>query len=83
MSDRGIARRPGGRYRRGAGEGALPGTARHSSLVRLGGSRLAQTRLRVVVRTAGGSTLYVRDGQIKVSIARIKSGALPGLAGIL
>jgi hypothetical protein len=48
-----------------------------------GGSRLAQTRLRVVVHTASGSTLYVRDGQIKVSIARIKSGALPGLKGIL
>jgi hypothetical protein len=48
-----------------------------------GGDRLAQTRLRVVVRTASGSTLYVRDGRIKVSIARIKSGALPGLSGIL
>lgn len=48
-----------------------------------GGDRLAQTRLRVTVRTAAGSTLYVRDGQIKVSIARIKSGALPGLKGIL
>ena len=46
-------------------------------------SRLAQTRLRVIVHTASGSTLYVRDGQIKVSIARIKSGALPGLRGIL
>ena len=48
-----------------------------------GGDRLAQTRLRVTLRTATGSTLYVRDGQIKVSIARIKSGALPGLKGIL
>jgi hypothetical protein len=48
-----------------------------------GGDRLAQTRLRVTVRTATGSALYVRDGQIKVSIARIKSGALPGLKGIL
>jgi len=27
--------------------------------------------------------LSVRDGRIKVSIARIKSGALPGLSGIL
>ncbi len=63
-------------------------TVRKSELLRApfstqGGSRLAQTRLRVVVRTASGSTLYVRDGQIKVSIARIKSGALPGLRGIL
>jgi hypothetical protein len=48
-----------------------------------GGDRLAQTRLRVVVHTATGSTLYVRDGHIKVSIARIKSGALPGLNSIL
>jgi hypothetical protein len=49
----------------------------------LGADRLAQTRLRVSVRTASGTTLYVRDGRIKVSIARIKSGALPGLRGIL
>lgn len=48
-----------------------------------GGARLAQTRLRVTIRSATGSALYVRDGQIKVSIARIKSGALPGLKGIL
>jgi hypothetical protein len=48
-----------------------------------GGDRLAQTRLRVTLRTATGTALYVRDGQIKVSIARIKSGALPGLKGIL
>jgi hypothetical protein len=48
-----------------------------------GGNRLAQTRRRVTLRTATGSALYVRDGQIKVSIARIKSGALPGLKGIL
>jgi hypothetical protein len=27
--------------------------------------------------------LTVRDGRIRVSIARIKSGALPGLRGIL
>ncbi|MDX6596190.1 MAG: hypothetical protein QOE87_77, partial [Gaiellales bacterium] len=27
--------------------------------------------------------LSVRDGRIKVSIARIKSGALPGLSGVL
>jgi hypothetical protein len=35
------------------------------------------------VRTAASSALYVRDGRIKVSIARIKSGALPSLAGML
>jgi hypothetical protein len=35
--------------------------------------------------TPKGATtaLSVRDGRIKVSIARIKSGALPGLKGIL
>lgn len=49
-----------------------------------GGSRVAETRLRVWY-TAKGSreALSVRDGRIKVSIARIKSGALPGLRGIL
>ncbi len=49
-----------------------------------GGSRVAETRLRVWYTPKGGSeALSVRDGRIKVSIARIKSGALPGLAGIL
>ena len=48
-----------------------------------GGDRLVEARLRVTVRAAGASTLYVRDGRIKVSIARIKSGALSGLTGIL
>ena len=49
-----------------------------------GDSRVAETRLRVWY-TAKGSpeALSVRDGRIKVSIERIKSGALPGLAGIL
>ena len=49
-----------------------------------GASRVAETRLRVWY-TPKGSTeaLSVRDGRIKVSIARIKSGALPGLSGIL
>ncbi|MDX6620596.1 MAG: hypothetical protein QOK36_2982 [Gaiellales bacterium] len=49
-----------------------------------GGSRIAETRLRVWYTPRGGATmLSVRDGRIKVSIARIKSGALPGLRGIL
>ena len=49
-----------------------------------GGSRVAETRLRVWYTPKGGATaLSVRDGRIKVSIARIKSGALPGLSGIL
>jgi hypothetical protein len=48
-----------------------------------GGYRLGQTRLRVWLSTPTGRVLVVRDGRIKVSIARIRSGALPGLAGIL
>lgn len=48
-----------------------------------GGNRLANTRLRVWLTTASGQRLTVRDGRIAVSIARIKSGALPGLGGIL
>ncbi|MEO9176809.1 MAG: hypothetical protein ABI317_14955 [Gaiellales bacterium] len=49
----------------------------------VGGNRVANTRLRVWLTTKGGQQLTVRDGRIAVSIARIKSGALPGLAGIL
>jgi hypothetical protein len=49
----------------------------------VGGNRVANTRLRVWLKTASGEELTVRDGRIAVSIARIKSGALPGLAGIL
>ncbi|MDX6618201.1 MAG: hypothetical protein QOK36_587 [Gaiellales bacterium] len=49
-----------------------------------GGSRVAETRLRVWYAPKGSQPLLsVRDGRIKVSIARIKSGALPGLTGIL
>ena len=47
------------------------------------GFRVANTRLRVWLKTSAGEMLAVRDGHIKVSIARIKSGALPGLKGIL
>ncbi|HEY1480862.1 MAG TPA: hypothetical protein VGF46_12565, partial [Gaiellales bacterium] len=48
-----------------------------------GGFRLGDTRLRVTLTTKSGKLLVVRDGRIKVSIARIRSGALPGLTGIL
>jgi hypothetical protein len=49
-----------------------------------GASRVAETRLRVWYTPKGAKqALSVRDGRIKVSIARIKSGALPGLSGIL
>jgi hypothetical protein len=49
-----------------------------------GGSRVAETRLRVWFTPRGAKeALSVRDGRIKVSIARIRSGALPGLSGIL
>jgi hypothetical protein len=49
----------------------------------VGGNRVANTRLRVWLTTKSGQELTIRDGRIAVSIARIKSGALPGLAGIL
>jgi hypothetical protein len=50
----------------------------------VGASRVAETRLRVWYTPKGSqSALSVRDGRIKVAIARIRSGALPGLAGIL
>ena len=49
----------------------------------VGGNRVANTRLRVYLKTKSGVELTVRDGRIAVSIARIKSGALPGLSGIL
>jgi hypothetical protein len=48
-----------------------------------GANRIADTRLRVWLTTKSGQQLAVRDGRIAVSIARIKSGALPGLSGIL
>jgi hypothetical protein len=48
-----------------------------------GGFRIGNTRMRVWLQTPRGEVLTVRDGRIRVSIARIKSGALPGLRGIL
>ena len=39
-----------------------------------GGFRVGDTRLRVYLTTKSGDVLAVRDGHIKVSIARIKSG---------
>ena len=47
------------------------------------GYRYGETRLRVWLRTPSGEVVTVRDGRIRVSIARIKSGALPNLRGIL
>jgi chitinase len=47
------------------------------------GYRYGETRLRVWLRTPKGEMLTVRDGRIRVSIARVKSGALPNLRGIL
>jgi hypothetical protein len=54
-----------------------------SPFTTVGANRIAETRLRVWVKTPKGQLLTVRDGHIKVSIARIRSGALPGLKGIL
>jgi hypothetical protein len=54
-----------------------------SPFTTVGKDRVAETRLRVWVKTPKGEILTVRDGHIKISIARIDSGALPGLKGIL
>jgi uncharacterized repeat protein (TIGR01451 family) len=49
-----------------------------------GGFRITQTRMSVWLNEGKGKTLLtLRDGHIKVSIARIKSGKLPGLKGVL
>jgi hypothetical protein len=45
------------------------------------GYRYGETRLRVWLRTPRGEVVTVRDGRIRVSIARIKSGTLPNLRG--
>jgi hypothetical protein len=49
----------------------------------VGNHRVGETRLRVSLVTRSGTALTVRDGAIRVSIARIRSGALPGLQSIL
>ena len=56
---------------------------RKAPFTTVGGNRIANTRLRVWLQTKTGQVLTVRDGRIAVSIARIRSGALPGLSGIL
>jgi hypothetical protein len=47
------------------------------------GYRYGETRLRVWLRTPRGEVPDGRDGRIRLSIARIKSGELPNLRGIL
>lgn len=42
----------------------------------------AETRLTVSLTTPRGAVRTIRDGAIAISIARIRSGALPGLQGI-
>ena len=44
---------------------------------------VAKTKLSVVLKTNGRDTLTVKDGTLRISIAAIKSGALPGLAALL
>jgi sugar lactone lactonase YvrE len=48
-----------------------------------GSSKVAKTRLSVILKTNGRNTLTVKDGTLRISIAAIKSGALPGLKGLL
>jgi hypothetical protein len=56
---------------------------RKAPFTTLGFNRVARTRLRVWVSTPSGQILTVRDGHITVSVERVRSGALPGLTGIL
>lgn len=44
---------------------------------------VAETRLTVTLTTPRGKARTIRDGSIAVSVARVKSGALPGLKEIL
>jgi hypothetical protein len=48
-----------------------------------GSSKVAKTKFSVVLKTNGRDTLTVKDGTLRISIAAIKSGALPGLAALL
>lgn len=55
----------------------------HTKFSTRGHFRVANTRLRIWFTKPGGEVLLVRDGQLRVSIAKIRSGALPGLKHIL
>jgi hypothetical protein len=82
LGTRGTVKLPAGkkvRFYMTVSKAALLKTPFHTE----GGFRVAETRLRVWLKTPKGEVLTVRDGRIKVSIARIRSGALPGLRGIL
>ena len=82
LGTRGTVKLPAGkkvRFYMTVSKAALLKTPFHTE----GGFRVAETRLRVWLKTPRGEVLTVRDGRIKVSIARIRSGALPGLRGIL
>ena len=82
LGTRGTVKLPAGkkvRFYMTVSKAALLKTPFHTE----GGFRVAETRLRVWLKTPKGEVLTVRDGRIKVSIARITSGALPGLRGIL
>ena len=82
IGTRGSVKLPGGkkvRFYMTVGKAALLRTPFSTQA----GYRVANTRLRVWLKTRSGQVLTVRDGRIRVSIARIRSGALPGLKGIL
>ena len=55
----------------------------HAGFKTVGSSKVAKTRLGVTLKTNGRNTVTVKDGTLRISIAAIKSGALPGLQGLL
>ena len=55
----------------------------HAAFKTVGGSKVAKIRLSVTLKTNGGNTVTIKDGTLRIPIASIKSGALPGLQGLL
>lgn len=47
------------------------------------GSKVVKARLTVALKTTGKDTITVKDAALRISIAAIKSGALPGLSALL
>ena len=54
----------------------------HAGFRSAGSSTVALTRLTVVLKTNGRDTLTTKTGVLRISIAAIKSGALPGLTAL-
>jgi sugar lactone lactonase YvrE len=54
----------------------------HAGFKTSGSSKVALTRLTVVLKTNGRDTLTTKTGVLRISIAAIKSGAFPGLTAL-